>query len=69
MSKKTLLLLAGAAAVYYFMRKPAPHPVVRQGIPAPLPTDSMAGGTMPAAVQGMITDYPRQAQIAAMTGY
>ena len=68
MSKKTLLLLAGAAVAYYYFRKPAPRPVVR-GVQAPLPTDSMAGGTMQAAVQGMITDYPRQAQIAAMTGF
>jgi hypothetical protein len=69
MSKKTLLFLGAAAALYFFMKKrpvmvPSPGPGIKS-----LPTDSMAAATMPGAVQGMITDGARQAQSQAMQGF
>lgn len=69
MSKKTTMLLLGAAAVYWFFLRPKPVAVVPRPMLKSLPTDSMAAATMPGAVQGLITDGSRQVQTASMNGF
>jgi hypothetical protein len=70
MSKKTLMFLGAAAALYFLVLKKKPVRMVPSPGPGmPLPTDSMAAATMPGAVQGMITDGARQAQSQAMQGF
>lgn len=68
MSKNTLWLVVGAAALYFFMKSRQPKAVVMPVLKS-APTDSMAAGTMPGAVQGLITDGARQAQVASMQGF
>jgi hypothetical protein len=67
--KKTMLLLVGAAAVYWFFLRPKRVAVAARPVLKSLPTDSMAAATMPGAVQGLITDGTRQVETATMTGF
>ena len=69
MKKNTLWLVVGAAALYFFMKNRQPRPVVAVPMLKSAPTDSMAAATMPGAVQGLITDGARQAQVASMQGF
>jgi hypothetical protein len=68
MNKNTLMLVLGAAALYFFVLKKKPAPIARPVLRS-APTDSMAAATMPGAVQGLITDGARQAEVASMQGF
>ena len=69
MNKNTLMLVLGAAALYFFVLKKKPKPVAVAPVLRAAPTDSMAAATMPGAVQGLITDGARQAEVASMQGF